>query len=323
MSEGHTSELRHDRLGGRTVIVAAGRAARPNQFTSRATAATDDARAGDCPFCPGQEEATPPEVARTGPGDAGDPDWRVRVFPNLYPIVGGHGAGPGTTGVHEVVALSPGHHVSLGELDDAHAAEVFLVLRDRVRTHLTSGHAFGLAIVNHRRAAGASIAHPHAQVFALDLVPPAVEAAVARFADAGDDLVLLDAHAGSPVLGDGAALPGVLAWSPYAASSPALVRIAMTTAGPDFAGATDEQIVAVAHATRAVLARLGTWLADPPYNLVVHGAPPGTAARGFHWYVEIIPRVSVVAGFEQGTGVLVNTMPPDQAAEALRTRTPS
>ena len=318
MSGAHSSELRHDRLGGRSVIVAAGRAARPHQFT----AAPDDPRAGDCPFCPGPEDATPPEVARTGPGDAGDPDWRIRVFPNLYPIVGGDGAGPGTTGVHEVVALSPGHHASLGELDDDHAAEVFLVLRDRVRTHLAAGHAFGLAIVNHRRAAGASIAHPHAQVFALDLVPPAVEAAVARFTDAGDDLVLLDAGAGHPVLDDAVTVPGVLAWSPYAASSPALVRIASATAGPDFAGATDEQVVAVAHATRAVLARLRAWLADPPYNLVVHAAPPGTAEGGFHWYVEIVPRVSVVAGFEQGTGVLVNTMPPDQAAEALRASTP-
>ncbi len=255
------------------VIVAAGRAARPHQFTG----AADDTRAGDCPFCPGFEDATPPEVARTGAGEAGDPDWRVRVFPNLYPIVGGANAGPGTTGVHEVVALSPGHAASLGELDDTHAAEVFLVVRDRVRTHLAAGHAFGLAIVNHRRAAGASIAHPHAQVFALDLVPPAVEGAVARFADAGDDLVLLDARAGYPVLDDADAIPGVLAWSPYAASSPALVRIAHEHAGPDFAAATDEQVIAVAHATRAVLARLHAWLADPPYNLVVHTAPPGTA----------------------------------------------
>jgi UDPglucose--hexose-1-phosphate uridylyltransferase len=317
MSERPSSELRHDRLGGRTVIVAAGRAARPHQFTT----APDETRTGDCPFCPGHEESTPPEIARTGDGAPGTPGWRVRVFPNLFPIVGGD-AGPGTTGAHEVVALSPDHAASLGQLDDASAAEVFLVLRDRVRAHLVAGHAYALALVNHRRAAGASIAHPHAQVLALDFVPPAVEAGVARFAAAGDDLVLLDAHAGSPLLDDAAAIPGVLAWSPHAASSPALVRVAHTGAGPDFAAADDDEVVAVARATRAVLARLHAWLADPPYNLVVHTAPPGTAAGDFHWYVEITPRVSVVAGFEQATGVLVNTMPPEQAAAALRNPAP-
>jgi UDPglucose--hexose-1-phosphate uridylyltransferase len=73
-------------------------------------------------------------------------------------------------------------------------------------------------------------------------------------------------------------------------------------------------------AVREVLARLGAWMADPPYNLVVHTSPPSLAsARSvFHWYVEITPRISIVAGFEQGTGVLVNTVPPEQAAEALR-----
>ena len=319
MSEPHGSELRHDRLGGRQVIVAAGRAARPHQFVTEA----DATRGGDCPFCSGHEGATPPEVLRTGPGAPGTVGWRVRVFPNLYPIVGGDGAGPGATGAHEVVALSPDHTASLGQLDDDAATEVFLVLRDRVRAHLDAGHAYSLAIVNHRRAAGASIAHPHAQVLALDFVPPAVEAAVARFAGAGEDLVLLDAHAGSPVLDkpvldERVADPAVLAWSPYAASSPALVRVAHTGAGPDFAAAPDDQVAAVARATRSVLARLHAWLTDPPYNLVVYTAPPGAAPGAYHWYVEITPRVSVVAAFEQGTGVLVNTMPPEQVAAALR-----
>ena len=71
-------------------------------------------------------------------------------------------------------------------------------------------------------------------------------------------------------------------------------------------------------AVRDVLARLGAWMADPPYNLVVAGAPAGTQSGRFHWYVEITPRISIVAGFEQGTGVLVNSVPPEQAAEALR-----
>ena len=316
MSPPHSAELRHDQLGGRVVIVAAGRAARPHQFA----ATPDEERDGPCPFCPGNEGDTPPEQVRTGTGDAGEPGWRVRVFPNKFPIVGGEGAGPGATGAHEVVALSPDHHASFARLADDQAAEVFTVLRDRVRAHSDAGHAFALAIVNHRRAAGASIAHPHAQVLALDFVPPAVAAGLARFRSAREDLVLADAHAGSALFdaATAAAHPGVLAWSPYAASSPGLVRVALADAGASFADATDVQAAAVGRAVREVLGRLAAWMADPPYNVVVTGAPAGTPTGGFHWYVEIAPRISIVAGFEAGTGVLVNTVPPEQAAEALR-----
>jgi len=316
MSPQHSAELRYDQLGGRVVIVAAGRAARPHQFA----ATPDDERSGPCPFCPGNEVETPPERVRTGAGDADAPGWRVRVVPNKFPIVGGKGAGPGATGAHEVVALSPDHRASFAQLDDDQAAEVFMVLRDRVRAHGDAGHAFALAIVNHRRAAGASIAHPHAQVLALDFVPPAVAAGLARFRSAGEDLVHADAHAGSALF-DGAAAaahPGVLAWSPYAASSPGMVRLALADTGSSFGAVADAQAAAMGRAVREVLARLGAWMADPPYNLVVQTSPAGTADGAFHWYVEITPRISIVAGFEQGTGVLVNTVPPEQAAEALR-----
>jgi UDPglucose--hexose-1-phosphate uridylyltransferase len=312
------SELRHDRLAGRAVIVAAGRAARPHQFT----AAPDEERGGQCPFCPGNEGDTPPERHRTGHGAADGPGWRVRVFPNLYPIVGGADAGPGATGAHEVVALSPGHSISFAHLDDDGAAEVFCVLRDRVRAHLDAGHAFALAIINHRRAAGASIAHPHAQVLALDFVPPLVAAGIERFRDAGEDLVLADARAGTPLLDDATASlpPGVLAWSPHAAAAPGMVRLALEDAGASFAAATDKQVEVMGRAVRDVLARLSAWMHDPPYNLVLHTAPSSHVA--FHWYIEITPRVSVVAGFEQGTGVLVNTIPPEVTAEFIRNAGP-
>src|SRR5258708_1666645 len=160
------SQLRHDQLSGRDVIVAEGRATRPTTFTT-----TNDERAssGECPFCPGSEAKTPPEVARAGGGEPDGPGWQVRAFPNLYPIVE----------AHEVVVLSPDHR-SFAQLDDQQSVAVFAVLRDRVHAHLDAGHAYGVAIINHLEAAGASIAHPHAQVFALDVVPRAVEEAQAR-----------------------------------------------------------------------------------------------------------------------------------------------
>jgi UDPglucose--hexose-1-phosphate uridylyltransferase len=305
------SELRHDPLSGHDVIVAAGRAARPVIFAP--TSGPRSADAPGCPFCVGSESETPPEVARTGSGAPDRPGWRVRVFPNLYPIIGGAGAGPGATGAHEVIALSAAHGNSLAQLDDDEAIELFTVMRDRVRAHLTAGHAFAFAIVNHLRPAGASIEHPHAQVFALDFVPAKVDAAVARVRESGRDLVRDDAaHEELAVTG---APDGVAVWCPHASTSPYLTRIAHERGGPRFDTSSDDTTASVAVALRDVLARLDAAIGDPPYNVVVHGAPPGVDS--FHWYVEVVPRLSVIAGFEQATGILVNSVPPDQAARTL------
>src|SRR6476659_1495921 len=133
------TEVRYDALGDRTVIMATGRGARPHQF--RAPDADADPGTEHCPFCPGHEAMTPPEVARTGTGAPDTPGWRVRVAPNLYPIVD----------AHEVVVLSPDHDRPFGALDDAAAVEVFTVLSDRIAVHLGRGLAAAVAVLNHKR----------------------------------------------------------------------------------------------------------------------------------------------------------------------------
>jgi UDPglucose--hexose-1-phosphate uridylyltransferase len=306
-------ELRRDELTGRWVLVAPGRAARPHTFGSSAR----DAPGPDaCPFCPGNEHLTPPEVYRTGGGAPDTPGWRVRVVPNLYPIVGGTDAGPGATGAHEVVVLSPAHESSFARLDRQQATEVLTVLRDRARHHLAAGRAFVQVAINHGRAAGASIEHPHAQIVALDLVPPAVAQAVERFEDAGHDLVIgdLDRTGDDLRLVDGP----VVAWCPRAGSAPYELRLALRSPGSRFDEAGDGDVQLLADASRSVLARLGAATGDAPYNLVVHTAPPGASDESFHWYIEVQTRMVVVAGFEQGTGILVNTVPPERAARELR-----
>src|ERR687897_973930 len=259
---------------------------------------------------------TPPEVYRTGGGAPDAPGWSVRVVPNLYPIVGGGNAGPGAKGAHEVVVLSPAHDKSFAQLDTAQATEVLTVLRDRVRHHLGAGHAFVQVAINQGRAAGASIEHPHAQLVALDLVPPAVAQAVERFEDSGRDLVMADLDAA----GDGLRLVDgpVAAWCPRAGSTPYEVRVAARVAGSRFDDTGDPDVQLFAGTTRSVLARLAAAGGDAPYNLVVHTAPAGASARSFHWYVEVQTRITVPAGFEQGTGILVNTVPPEVAARDLR-----
>jgi UDPglucose--hexose-1-phosphate uridylyltransferase len=241
----------------------------------------------------------------------------VRVFPNLYPIVGPDAA-PGATGAHEVVVLSPAHADGFAQITEAQAIEVADVLRERARFHARAGRRHVQALVNWGRSAGASIAHPHAQLLALDIVPPAVAAAETRFA--GSDALhadLDDAVARELVIvdGDGAHAP---AWCPWAASSPWVVRIAARDAGPRFEDAPDEHLHAVTRTLRRVLGALAFDLGNPPYNVVVQNAPAGTPARWSRWYVELIPRVSYVAGFEIGTGLFVNSVAPEWAAGQYR-----
>lgn len=314
-----STELRIDPLSGRLAIVAAGRAARPHTVAAdpvdgtAAPAATDD----ECPFCTGNESMTPPEVSRTGSGEPGTPGWRVRVVPNLYPIVGADGAGPGAEGAHEVVVLSPDHRASFDRLADHRACEVFRMLRDRVAVHLAHGLPYGLALINHKRAAGASIAHPHAQVVALGFVPPEVVAAGARAAHEQSDLLAVDrelAREHDTTLLDG---EGVSAWLPYAAGSPFTARVAAADGGDRFDLASDAELDGVALLLRDTLAMMASALGDPPVNVTVNTASADhTGPR--RWYVEITPRLSVVAGFEMATGVLVNTAPAEHAVQVLR-----
>jgi UDPglucose--hexose-1-phosphate uridylyltransferase len=307
-------ELRHDAVSGRLVIVAPERDARPHTSKALGDATTPPV---DCPFCHGNERETPPEVYRTGPGAPETPGWNVRVVPNLYPIVGGEHATGGATGAHEVAVLCPDHNRSFAMLDDDQAADLLMVLRDRTRAHIGEGHRHVEVFINHGKEAGASLAHPHAQIVALDLVPPAIGAAVARFEAAGTDLItaqISEVEGGPLSVSDGSAP----VWCPNGSGTPYEIRLAHRSPRCGIEAATDDEMRTVAIALRDALARLATMVGDAPYNVIVHGAPPETGAAWFHWYVEVLPRLSVVAGFEMGTGLSVNIVAPESAAARLR-----
>src|SRR5438067_7522959 len=164
------SQLRLNPLTGRWVTIAAERSARPGDFAPRYLPVESDP-ARPCPFCPGNEEATPPALETYGPGG----QWQVRVVPNLYPAFEGSAPmvvkhlGPVFTqapgsGIHEVLVLTPDHESSWADLTDSHAGLIMAAIRDRMEEHASvPGLRYSQAIVNQGREAGASLVHPHGQ----------------------------------------------------------------------------------------------------------------------------------------------------------------
>ena len=171
-------------------------------------------------------------------------------------------------------------------------------------------------LLNHGRAAGASIEHPHAQLVALAFTPPHVDHLLARFTNAGHDLVVADID-GARDMKCLVREAETVSWCPPGGSTPYVVRIALPAAGARFDLASDPDVRAVAEGLQDTLARFHATLGEIAYNVVVHTAPRDDA-RPFHWWLDIVPRVGVYGGFEMGTGVWVNPVPPETAASLLR-----
>lgn len=304
-------ELRRDPVTGMGVVVAPGRAHRPHSFPGTDTAS--------CPFCPGNEHMTPPEVARIGPGPVDGPGWQVRVFPNLYPVVVADGVG--IAGDHEVIVLSPDHHRQVAALDDVEVTAVFRALRERVRAHGAAGRAHVLPFMNQGQASGASVEHPHAQLVSLDHVPPVPAALMRRFATAGEDLLAAQLEIarrdGLVVLDD----PRVAVWCPPAPTQAFEFVVAAPDVGSRIDQADDEHLAAVAIGVRKGLAALEHLLGEISTTTVVETAPVGasvTVPDSFRWHVRVYPRLSVQGGFEFGSGYLSNALTAEDAARALR-----
>ena len=155
-----SDRLRRDPVTGKLAVIAPERRHRPG-----APAAERAVGQTACPFCPGNESLTPPELdAFRAPGTRPDgPGWRVRVVPNMYPAF---------PGGHEVIVHSPDHVRDLDALGDEAAAEVLRMYRRRLSVHLEAGARAAVVICNRGARAGASLDHPHSQLFALPVIPP-------------------------------------------------------------------------------------------------------------------------------------------------------
>lgn len=319
------SQLRLNPLTGRWVTVAIERAARPGDFAPRRLAVEADP-ARPCPFCQGNEEATPPALESYGPNGM----WQVRVVPNLYPAFSGDEPmvvthlGPVFTqarasGIHEVLVLSPVHDAGWADLDDKGAGLVMAAIRDRMEDHgRRSTVRYTQAIVNHGREAGASLEHPHGQLLGIPFVPGEIadeQAGFLRFEGSCLLCTALDAELADDhrvVLQD----ERVAVVCPFWSGTPYEMLVVPRTHDSHLAHAAPADVVAVGRALRSALALLRTAIGDIAYNVVFHTAPHHHDGD-FHWHVHVLPRVTSIAGFEQGTGVMINIVAPELATQHL------
>jgi UDPglucose--hexose-1-phosphate uridylyltransferase len=322
------SQLRLNPLTGRWVTVAAERASRPADFAPRRLP-VETGPERPCPFCPGHEEETPPALETYGR----DRSWLVRVVPNLYPAF--HGSGPmeidqrgavftqaPANGVHEVLVLSPDHQAGWEDLDDKQAGLVMAAVRDRLEDHARrSSVRYTQVIVNHGREAGASLEHPHGQLLGIPFVPGELgeeQRGFARFEGGLGRRCLLCELADAEIAERHRVVIAnerVLVICPYWSGAPYEMLVIPRTHTGHLPRSSPPDVVAVGRAVRDALAKLQR-LVDPPYNLVFHSSPHHDESQ-FHWHVHVLPRLSSVAGFEQGTGVMINIVAPEQATADL------
>lgn len=322
-------QIRTDPLTGRRVIIAPERAARPSDLDRPYAAAV-------CPFCPGHEAETPKELLEV-PGLDGV-GWSARVVPNKFPALrplaelgavspdSADDFPPSQPGVgqHEVIIESPAHVRCLTDLSESAVALALRVYRDRLRAQAAEPHlAYAQVFKNVGERAGASLEHTHAQLIALPEVPALVRRELSEAEEfhrrrgrcrycAWLEGELADGR--RVVLGS----PRFVALAAFAGRFPFELCLLPRDHASRFEDLTDADSEDLARVLRTCLHRLTVVAGRPDYNLLVRTAPPREPARpDYHWHLEILPRLTRLAGFEWATGWMINPLPPEEAAALL------
>jgi UDPglucose--hexose-1-phosphate uridylyltransferase len=326
-------ELRKDPITGRWVIIATERAKRPSDFIRQPVTV---AAQGVCPFDYGNEHKTPPEIlAYRNSGGRNEPGWRVRVVANKFPVLGIEGElnrqGEGMydkmngIGAHEVIIETPEHAATLAEMPERQIEEVLWAFRDRVND-LKKDRRFRYILLfkNYGEAAGASLEHPHSQLIALPVIPKRVKEEVdasKQFYDLKErcifcDIIREESAAGVRLVME---TDRFTVLEPYAPRFPFETWILPKLHQSHFEDSDAPTFQNLAWVLRSTMRKIDKALERPAYNFIVHSAPVQDAPLPhYHWHVEIMPKLTKVAGFEWGTGFYINPTPPEESARFLR-----
>ncbi len=325
------STLRQDPTTRQWAILATRRRERPHEPVVVPRPELPE-RDPSCPFCPGNEDQTPPEILREPPG----PIWQVRVVPNMFAALSGDGSAersgdrmfremPGI-GSHEVVIETPRHDGRMDELSSEEVARVIRIWRERYGSLVARPDVRAVVVFkNFGALAGTSLTHPHSQIVATPVFPPRLlrrlQVASHYYDENGacvyDDVIAAEREAKIRLVEE---VGGFVAFEPWAAQTPFETWIAPTFHQGSFGDLADEHVDALAAILVRTLAAVRRACGDPDYNLVLYSAPRNgwDSDRVFHWHLKLIPRLSTMAGFEYGSAMSINTVAPEHAATAMR-----
>jgi UDPglucose--hexose-1-phosphate uridylyltransferase len=327
-------ELRKDPFTDLWVIIPSDRSRRPGDFLRESVPSVPSGAL--CPFCPGNETMTSPEVLaqRTGSG-SNQPGWSLRVVPSRYPVLVVEGnldrEAEGMfdrmrgIGAHEVVIETSAHALSITELSEPSIEKVLLAFRERIHDlkndrRLRYVHVFK----NHGAAAGARQEHTHSQLIALPVVPKRVreelDGAKQHFQLKERclfcDLIRQETRSATRLVAETDRFAVV---APFAARFPFETWILPKQHRSHYEDVDVDHLGNLAWVLRSTLRRIEKALERPSYSLVIHTAPVQDAANPFfHWHIEVIPTLTRGCGFEMGTGFYINPAPPEEAAQFLR-----
>ena len=321
---------------GRWVIISGERGHRPSDFGPEPVRP----KLTTCVFCPDHEGKTPPEIlaARPPGSPPNTPGWSYRVVSNKFPALRIEGeleaSGEGLfdrmegIGAHEVVIETPDHRASLATLPLDAVADVLLAYRERV-LDLKKDDRFQYILVfkNHGEAAGASLEHPHSQLIATPIIPIMVTEELtgsAEYYDRKERCVWCDiVRQERQEQRDRRRLiqdrDGFVVVAPFAPRFPFETWILPDRHRSAFEESGVDDLGNLAGVLQEFLRRMNRVLNDPPFNFMLHTAPLHESGLDhFHWHLEVIPKLTRVAGFEWGSGFFINPVAPEDAAAALR-----
>jgi UDPglucose--hexose-1-phosphate uridylyltransferase len=326
-------ELRKDPIIRRWVIVAKERAKRPSDFRHKSSQ-VDDAF---CPFCEGNEDKTPPEILayRKAGTQPNKPGWRVRVIPNKFPALrvegdlDKHGVGMydqmNGIGAHEVFVETPSHHRSSSTLKVEELQEVIWAYRDRmVDLKKDRRLNYGLIFKNVGREAGASLTHTHSQLIATPFVPIRISEEIRGSGEYYSyrgrcifcDMIREEIAFKERIVEETSEF---VSFGPFASRFPFETWVVPKKHLSHFEDSPKQVIEDLALILKRTVTKLEIALAQAPYNYVIHSSPfDRDFLHEYHWHLEIIPRLTKMAGFEWGTGCYINPVSPEDASKYLR-----
>lgn len=327
------SELRQDIVTGDWVVIATGRARRPEDFSKNGKGIENENldNIDDCLFCDPEKSGQEKDVLIYKRPDG---NWSLRVFPNKFPAFshadnfkkleeGPYFAMTGT-GYHEVVVTRDHfHHMPL--LEELEIAEVFDAYQERYLSLMNQRHVDYISIFhNHGKEVGASIAHPHSQLMAIPVISPYVELELKgaeKYYRANRECVYClmseyeTEHKKRIVFEN----EEFVAFCPFASRAAFEVWVMPKKHKPYFERIKDDEKIKLAEVFKKAMSSIYHALNNPPYNFYIHTSPcDGKDYPHFHWHIEILPKTSTWAGFELQTGIEISTIQPEVAAEYLR-----